>query len=195
VTRPGHARQRWAQPALCLAVTLALIMMSAPTQAQPSPRRAAGEAARYLGLTAAQQAQIDSTVQAWKTELQTLQASDGPKLATAQRAALCQRSRQRLAQHIDQARAVLTPEQQTRLAMLEQAMQLLTTVESAQAALLLPERMSAAPAGLPAGHIDSDIVFRRMPAPALPGCPALTQQVRPEVEGPAASGSAAKPAK
>jgi hypothetical protein len=190
--RPGHAQPRWAQPAAFLAL---LFVMSAPSPAQTSPRRAAAEAARYLGLTAAQQARIDSTVQAWNSELQTLQASDSAKLGAAQKSALCQRSHQRLAQHIDQARAVLTPEQHSRLATLEQALQLLTTVESAQAAMLLPERISAAPAALPAGHIDSEIVFRRMPAPALPGCPASTQQVRPEVEGPPASGPGAKPTK
>ena len=164
--------------------------MSAPGSSQTNPRRAAGEAARYLGLTAAQQAQIDSTVQAWRDELAALRASAATAQSGAQASALCQRSHQRLAHHIERSRAVLTPEQQGRLAALEQALQLFTTVESAQAALLLPERISAAPAGLPAGHIDSEIVFRRMPAPALPGCPKSSQQVRPEVEGPQPGGGA-----
>jgi hypothetical protein len=173
----------------------ALLVAGAATLAQANPRRAAGEAARYLAITASQQAQIDATVQSWKAELQVLHGSDAAGLSAAQKAALCTRSKQRLAHHIDQARAVLTAEQTRRLAVLQQAFDLLTVVESAQAALLLPERLSAAPAGLPDGQLSNEFVFKRQLALPLPGCPTQAQQVLPEVNGPVQNSPGAKPKK
>ena len=175
------------------ALAVASLAACAVTVAQANPRRAANEVARYLAITASQQTQIDATVQGWKAELLALQTSDSAHLSSAAKAALCAHSRQRLAHHIDQARAVLTPEQTSRLAVLQQAFELVTTVESAQAAMLLPERLSAAPVGLPDGQLSNEFVFKRQLASPLPGCPAQAQQVLPEVNGPVPSSPSATP--
>ncbi|PTT89807.1 hypothetical protein DBR42_07180 [Pelomonas sp. HMWF004] len=96
-------------------------------------------------------------------------------------AALCQQATAARAEWLAGSRAVLTPPQLARLAQLEAAFLLMPVIESAQAAGLLDDRVALPPRGLPEGRVAQEASWLRVPAAALPGCPAAPTTVAPEV--------------
>lgn len=153
-----------------------------PGAAMAQDRSALSALGSYLGLAPAQQQQLADVQARWQQALVPLRASAARTRDASGRAALCARSRAAHAKHQQDARAVLNDEQRSRLGALEQAFSLMPVVEAAQRGLLLADRLSSAPAGLPTGSVEIEFNWIRAPAPALPGCPALEQKVFKEVE-------------
>lgn len=148
------------------------------------PAQAWREAATYLGLTAEQVSGLRLLQDAHQRTLADLRAEEASlgQGDTSARAALCTRSRQRQADWRAQVQGLLQPAQRQRLHELEQAFVRMPAVESAQSAGLLPDRLDAAPAGFPQGQVSAEVTWQRVPAPALPGCPATAATVRPGIE-------------
>ena len=152
---------------------------SAPSRSERLAWQAATE---FLGLTSSQRGRL---ADASRTRDQALLAltQQAQRLAPARDAKalahLCEQARSIDGQHRGELRLLLAPAQLERLQLLEQAMSLLPAVESAQAAGLLAGSVAVPPLGLPAGQVESDYRWQRVPAPALPGCAA--SKVRPGV--------------
>ena len=150
--------------------------------AQPSaPRQRLNEVASYLSLSSEQHRQLRDLDDSLRSQF--LQArQQAARAGSAERAALCERSRLQQRQASEQARALLSEAQLARLGALEQALSLLPAIESAQAAHLLPNELALPPVGLPQGQIEVPVrLVRSAPIP-LPGCPAPQQTLRPELE-------------
>jgi hypothetical protein len=165
------------------AICLLSLLVAAPLSfAQPAARHLQREVARYLDLSPTQQQQLASVNADWSVQLQALQSQAQSRRDTAAREALCRVSRQRQAEHQQRTRALLSAEQLARLAALEQAFLLMPVIESAQSASLMPDRLELVPAGLPDGGVVVESNYRRAAAAPLPGCPAVTQNMRPTLD-------------
>lgn len=154
------------------------------------------ESARFLELSAAQiaqLAQIDSDRAAFMSErvaqAKQIEAAldeeakrarpgaSGLGRRQGELEAICQQSRERDAKAMQQARAVLTAPQLTKLATLEQAFVLMPVIQSAQRAHLLSSTLVDAPTGMPEGTVEVEFAYQRSEPVALPGCRTRYQRV------------------
>lgn len=163
------------------------MVVSSHAQLPPSPpsrgvAHAWREAADYLQLSGEQRSQLGRVRGEHEQQMAGLVRRDRDLRGKRDQQGLqqlCAESRQAHEGLQGRLRALLSAPQLERLAVLEQAFSLMPIVESAQAAGLVSDRLSTAPAGLPQQQVSVDVSFVRAAPAALPGCPAVQQEVRP----------------
>lgn len=173
-----------------LALAVAGVLPAPAAELSPRSDRAAWrDAASFLDLSTTQMAAMRAAHAEYTRELQELSGQAQalgarkaavPSVTDAANPALCQRSQALNAAYRTKVRAPLSDAQLKRLAQLEQAMELLPYIESAQAAGLIADRIKLPVVGLPLGTVEADYIWRRQAATPLPGCPASV--VHREVE-------------
>jgi hypothetical protein len=185
---------------LWLAV-LSLPLLSRSAGAQTPDRLLARDAVRYLELTANQLSALTGVQATWleyrasatqRTGRIEIEIAQETRRVTLDSAALgqryveletiCRQSQARRLRSTTDARAVLTPAQLAKLAVLEQAFALMPIVQSAQTVNLLSAVLTGPPAGLPDGTLEVEFGYVRGPVAPLPGCRAPSQVVRPGVD-------------
>jgi len=176
-------------------------LLAFPALGQMPQRLLGRDVARYLDLTVEQVTRlvrIDTGWSSYRAErsLRARQLQDeidaearksnadraGLKQRNLELETICRHARERRAQVLHEARAVLNPGQVAKLAQLEQAFALMPIIESAQALNLMPNSLSGPPPGMPEGTVETQFTFTRGKPDALPGCPAMAQRIYPGVE-------------
>ncbi len=160
-------------------------------------RLLARDAFHYLDLSTEQARTLNTLQASWQSylamagvrakELETRQALDAkrtpPDAAQSNRSdaeltVVCEKSKARQQQLLQESRAILTPPQLSKLAALEEAYALMPIVQSAQAAGLMPGAMTGPPSGMPGGKLEVEFTYVRASQPPLPGCRPATQSIR-----------------
>lgn len=176
---------------LAVAVSCAVPAFAAEASAR-SDRAAWRDAFSFLGLSATQ-IEVVRSVRADHARALLALTGQAAQLVADKTAApsdtearlmkLCQRSQAVDAAQRARLRAPLSEEQLQRLTQLEQALNLLPVIESAQAAGLIADRTRLPLVGLPSGSVEAEYSWRRVAALPLPGCPSSVLHREVELEG------------
>ena len=164
--------------------------MALPSTAQTALSRQSHDAAHFLSLSPTQHRALVGVQRRWADFEQAQTARAAATRSPEAMARICAESVARQLQGQQDAQAVLTPEQRTALARLEEALSLMPAVLSAQTSLLLARSAPAPVGGLPEGSAEAEQIYQRVQAKPLPGCQnslRLHPGTRPTGDNPAPS--------